>query len=140
MACTMAFMESCTGLNGCTHAPHICPENTHLACLCVCKQLSEMPWRAGSPWALWHGKCHGTGGEGQEWGRQYLVYPLPHTCPPYTHGLAPLLGYTITPHRAANTFIMPVVIRNKAHYAQRLLFMNSICKGCGGSSGPPLIH
>lgn len=136
----MAFMESCTRLNGCTHAPHICSENTHLACLCVCKQLLEMPWRAGLPWALWHGKCHGTGGRSRSGGGNtsstHCRTPAHLCCTTYTHALAPLLGCTITPHRAANTFIMPVVIRNKAHYAQRRLFMNNICKGCGGSSAP----
>lgn len=43
-------------------ALHICSENTHLACLC--KQLLEMPWRAGSPRALCHGKCHAVRGQG----------------------------------------------------------------------------
>lgn len=140
MACTMAFMESCTGLNGCAHAPHICSENTHLACLCVCKQLLEMP----TPWAPWHGKCHGAGRRGGSGGGNtsstHCCTPAHLCCITYTHALVPLLGYTITPRPASNTFIMPVVIRNKAHYAQRQLFMNNICKGCGGSSCPPLIH
>lgn len=50
-------------------------------------------------------------------------------------------GDAVMQCRATDTFITPVVIRNKPHYTQSLWFMINICKGCGKLSSPsnPLI-
>lgn len=90
-----------------------------------------MPQRAGLPWALWH------------WNVMLRGKRLGHLKPTLTYYMHASLspGYMIMSHRAADTFIRPVVIRNKPHYTQRLWFVINIHKGCGGSSSPsnPLI-
>lgn len=99
-----------------------------------------MPQRAGLPWALCHRNVmlHG--------GKAVIPHPPTATLSPNllttcTHAHALLTGYIVMQRRATDTFITPVVIRNKPHYTQSLWFMINICKGCGRLSSPsnPLI-
>lgn len=138
IAYTMNFIVNSTGWSGIfmhwIYCTCICAEKTHstyLICVYVCvnsccKCHRELACRGAfaSEMSCYMGKK-----------LAYLTQPLHTRC---TH-LSP--GYMIMSHRAADTFITSVVIRNKPHYTQRLWFMINIHKGCGGSSSPsnPLI-
>lgn len=114
-------------------------ENTHLVCVYVC---------VNSCW-----KCHGELACRGPSAIEMSCYMGGKSCdtsstrnhtstPTFTYYMHTLLnGYMIMPRTATDTFITPVVIRNKPHYTQSLWFMINIRKGCGGSSSPsnPLI-